>query len=593
MRIAITGIGIVSVLGMGEAATLKALLDQQSGIGQMRYLPSSHKELPVGEVKMSNAEMACLLGISNGELHSRTSLMGALAVRDALADARCEVSALGNAVLINGTTVGGMDITEAHFAEMMQGTDSSKYINHHSCGHSTDDIARMLGLGVRTCTVSNACASALNAIILGAEMLKAGEADLVIVGGSEALSLFHLNGFNTLMILDHERCRPFDATRQGLNLGEGAAFLVLEDEEAALARGIRVRAYITGYANACDAFHQTATSENGDGAYLAMTAALQMAELKPENIDYVNAHGTGTINNDASETAALKRVFTENIPTCSSTKSFTGHTTSASGSIETVITLLAMENGFVPSNLGWEHPMPEGFRPSTGNERKVITYALCNSFGFGGNDASLVLQSSTVQCSTFQVPSYNAVANDSVLTTHCGASLEVAADVTINSAEQLKESKEYIAPMEARRMGRLLRATTMSSLKALKEAGVTMPDAIITATDSGMLETSEQFLTDLCENGEQLLKPTLFMQSTHNTLGCAIAIRLKCHGYNLTYSHGPQSLDWALADAKRLILMDKARTVLVIHSEEVPTGFAKITGKSESFFSRSIVLRKK
>ena len=146
------------------------------------------------------------------------------------------------------------------------------------------------------------------------------------------------------MILDHERCRPFDATRAGLNLGEGAAFVVLESEESANKRGVNVHAYLTGYGNACDAYHQTASSEDGEGAYLAMKEALDMAHLTPKDIQYVNAHGTGTPNNDQSESVSLRRIFGDEIPLISSTKSFTGHTTSASGSIEAVICILAMQN---------------------------------------------------------------------------------------------------------------------------------------------------------------------------------------------------------------------------------------------------------
>ena len=179
-------------------------------------------------------------------------------------------------------------------------------------------------------TLSTACSSATNAIITGANMLRCGLADIVVVGGAECLSLFHLNGFNALMILDHQPCRPFDRDRAGLNLGEGAAYLVMETAASAQQRGLKPKFVLSGYANTCDAFHQTASSPEGEGAYLAMTAALKTAGLKPEDIQYINAHGTGTPNNDESESKAILRVFGEHYPPVSSTKSFTGHTTSAS-----------------------------------------------------------------------------------------------------------------------------------------------------------------------------------------------------------------------------------------------------------------------
>jgi 3-oxoacyl-(acyl-carrier-protein) synthase len=165
----------------------------------------------------------------------------------------------------------------------------------------------------------------------------------------------------------------------------------------------------------------------------------------------------------------------------------------------------------------------------------------------------------------------------------------------IDNVEQLAELRDFISPGEARRMGRLMKAATITSLKALRAAGVECPDAIITATAYGMLETSEKFLTDMLENGEETLSPTLFMQSTHNTLSSAIAIRLGCHGYNMTYTQGSDSLEWALRDARRLIETGRARTVLVgCHDEATPMfqAFFRRMGKPEPpmLYSRSIVL---
>ena len=223
-------------------------------------------------------------------------------------------------------------------------------------------------------------------------MLRCGLAETVVVGGAESLSKFHLNGFNTLMILDRRPCRPFDADRAGLNLGEGAAYLVMETAASVSRRGVRPLCSLHGYGNACDAFHQTASSPNGEGAFLAMTEALQMAGLEPADIQYVNAHGTGTPNNDLSESVALQRVFGGEIPPVSSTKSFTGHTTSASGSVEAMICILAMNRQFLPPNLNWETPMEGGIIPVTGSHSPVeLRHVMSNAFGFGGNDSSIIL----------------------------------------------------------------------------------------------------------------------------------------------------------------------------------------------------------
>ncbi len=578
MSIAVTGIGIISAIGNNTHDTLLSLRQKRSGIDTMQYLQSVHKELPVGEVKLSDDEMKQMLGIAPEHTVSRTALMGALAIKEALPslpkNKRC--------CLISGTTVGGMDITERVFKHLQENPELLKYIGKHDCGSNTQDMADLLGITCPVCTVSTACSSALNAIILACEMLKNNEADIVIAGGTEALSMFHLNGFNTLMILDKEPCRPFDKTRTGLNLGEGAAYIVLQRADEVETNSIQ--AYITGYGNRCDAFHQTASSEDGEGAFLAMTDALQMAGLNPDDIQYINAHGTGTPNNDASESAALRRVFYNALPPVSSTKAYTGHTTSASGAIETVISILAMQQGFIPCNINWSAKDENCITPyceDTCNSSKLRNI-LCNSFGFGGNDSSIVI-SAQPGCNETQQACYES---------------EVAADITLNDMAQLAEAKEYISPMAARRMGKLMKAATITSLKALRQAGIDCPDAIITATAYGMLETSEKFLSEMLTNDEQSLSPTLFMQSTHNTIGSAIAIRTKCHGYNTTYTQGAQSLEWAMKDAQRLIATGQAENVLIgCHDESTETfqNFMKQLGSTipPTIYSRSIVLRRK
>lgn len=556
MNIAITGEGIVSAIGLNKLEVLQSLQEGRTGIGEMKYLQSVHHELPVGEVDLSNEQIKEMLGIPSRQMMSRTSLMGMLAIDQALKEAHVDVANLKarkpdgkplRIVLVSGTTVGGMDITELCF-DQLENLTNVEFLQHHDCGKCTQLMADHFGIFDEVTTLSTACSSAANAIMLGARLLKAGEADLVVAGGTEALSRFHLNGFNSLMILDHEPCRPFDTTRAGLNLGEGAAFLVLESEEMAQLRKVTPHAYLTGYGNACDAFHQTASSENGEGAYLAMTEALAMAHLSAKDIQYVNAHGTGTPNNDQSESVSLKRVFGDEMPMVSSTKSFTGHTTSASGSIETVICILAMQHHFVPANLGWKNPMENGILPTMGTQNVDLENVLCNSFGFGGNDSSLVI-------SLHPKESTSTIMRD--------AKIEVLSKVEITSEEQLMDIRKYVKPLEARRMGKIMKSSLLSSLEALQQAGIEVPDSIITGTAYGCLENSERLMEQIKEEGEGMLKPTFFMQSTHNTIGSNIAIKTHCHGYNVTYTQESHSLEWAIRDAELLLRSGKVKNVLV------------------------------
>ena len=379
---------------MGADDTYARLLEGRSGIGKMKYLKSKHTDLPVGEVPFSDEELRENLFIRKDASITRTSLLGAAALREALASASLlPRDKSWKMALISGTTVGGMEKSEQYYYDFLHTREKDEYIALHDCGACTDMIgqANPYGFEMMT-TISTACSSAANAIILGANMLKLNRTDIVVVGGTECLSKFHLDGFNSLMILDHEPCRPFDKNRNGLNLGEGAAYLVMEREETARQRGVSPLCQLSGYGNRCDAFHQTASSPDGEGAYLSMMEALATAGLQPSDIDYINAHGTGTPNNDESEGHAMMRVFGDAMPPVSSTKSYTGHTTSASGGVEAAISILALIRGFIPANLNFSEKIDSlNFTPVTEVKQGVeLHHVLTNSFGFGGNDSSCI-----------------------------------------------------------------------------------------------------------------------------------------------------------------------------------------------------------
>jgi len=387
MRIYITGMGVISGLGFGKESTLEGLLNMRTAVGKMKYLKSIHTDIPVAEVPFSNEELRKMSGSDQSHM-VRTSLLGRVALLEAMKEANLNKERMA---LIFGTTVGGMDLFEQYWDKMLADNTYDNLISSIECSLCTEQIISGIDGFDFITTTSTACSSALNSIIAGAEMIQSGRVEIALCGGGECLSRYHLNGFNSLKILDSEPCRPFDNSRAGLNLGEGAAFLVLESESSVRRRGVKVIAEVCGYANACDAYHQTASSPDGEGAYLAMKKAIESAGLRLSDIDYINAHGTGTPNNDPSEATAMCRLFGESIPPVSSTKGFTGHTTSASGAIESVISILAMNEGFIPSNINFKEKMDDvPFIPSTGIRKKQIKYVLVNSFGFGGNDSSCI-----------------------------------------------------------------------------------------------------------------------------------------------------------------------------------------------------------
>ena len=390
-RIAITGMGVISAIGMDVPSNYRSLCASEHGIGPIRQLDTPHRgKLLVGGINLSDRELAERLGIPTSEAYTRSTLLALLAAREATV--AIDLSDGLRTGLISATTVGGMDATERYYDEYLTSDAHHHFIPTHPCGYSAEQLSEDLGITGFVTTISTACSSAANAIMLGARMIKAGLLDRAIVGGTDCLSRFTINGFNSLMIYTDGHCRPFDETRNGLNLGEAAAYLVLEREEQG-ATPKKPLAYLSGYGHANDAFHQTASSENGEGAYLAMKQALETAGLAAGAIGYINAHGTATPNNDLAEGQALLRIYgrADDIPPFSSTKAFTGHTLAAAGAIEAVFSVLALQHQQIFPNLNFSQPIADvGIVPQTALRPATINHVLSNSFGFGGNCSSLL-----------------------------------------------------------------------------------------------------------------------------------------------------------------------------------------------------------
>jgi 3-oxoacyl-(acyl-carrier-protein) synthase len=389
----IAGAGVISGIGNNVAEHLRAFEQEQAGMGAITMLNTIHKgELPVAEVKLSNDELVTMTGLPPNT--SRTALLSLVAAREALNDAAIPDFESLRTGFVSANTVGGMDKSEDFFVDFLADNNKGKLRNifDHECGSKTEIVADKLGISDYMTTISTACSSSANAIFYGARLIKNDLLDVVIAGGTDALTKFTLNGFNTLMILDKQFCKPFDENREGLNLGEGAGYVVLLSEKVARTLTKHVYCKLSGYNNSNDAYHQTASSPEGTGSYLAMKGALEKSGLKPSDIDYINLHGTGTPNNDSAEGTAVKRLFDPHYPPMSSTKSFTGHTLGASGGLEAVFSVLAIKHGIIYPNLRFETRMSElPFEPETKFQKgQRINNVMSNSFGFGGNCTSLI-----------------------------------------------------------------------------------------------------------------------------------------------------------------------------------------------------------
>ncbi len=386
MEIYITGTGVISALGLNTGENLHGLLSQKTGISHQSFrdLEPCH----LGNVSVTNETLQNELALD--EPTSRTALLALKAALEAWGETPADENLKTG--VISGNSVGGMDFTERYLLEQVTRgfTMGADHFVCHPCGYSTSLIAARIP-NARFCnTISTACSSGANSILQAVQLMKAGKLDRAIAGGTDALSSFTISGFSSLMIFDQQVCKPFDANRNGLNLGEGAGYILLENAESVERSGNKILGKVTGFGIANDSYHQTALSPEGKGASMAMGQALARANLSTTDIDYINTHGTSTENNDLVELTAILSLFGDTLPPFASTKSYTGHTLGASGAIEAVYSVLSITEGKLFPSLN----ITEDMNPKAPALKEVrsepINHVLSNSFGFGGNQTTLI-----------------------------------------------------------------------------------------------------------------------------------------------------------------------------------------------------------
>jgi 3-oxoacyl-[acyl-carrier-protein] synthase II len=382
--VAITGMGCICAAGTSLDGCMEALYRGSRAPAPSTRFTSTHpNRYPVFEVP----------GFSEPKELLRTSALGLHAAREAIADAgldRETLRSLRVGVCV-GTTVGSAMNNEQFCRDYRAGLDPDlDPIERILRSNPAAVIAREFGCTGPCQTVVNACASGTDAIGLAASWIRGGLCDMVIAGGADELGRITYNGFISLMITDEAPCKPFDRDRKGLNLGEGAAMLVLESEAARRARGKDARSFLLGYGSACDAHHLTAPRPDGEGLRRAIAEALSCCDTKTEAIAFVNAHGTGTPDNDRVESRVLADLLPK-VPFLS-TKGYTGHTLGAAGAIEAVFTVACLERGMVPGNAGFATPDPDlGGTPVQTCTKVAGRVALSESLAFGGNNSVILL----------------------------------------------------------------------------------------------------------------------------------------------------------------------------------------------------------
>lgn len=538
----------MAATGCGVDEVWNSIRAGKSGLKPLTLFQSPrYGQIPAGEIQK---DLIALGAPSHG---SRSDQLGWLAAREAIAAAKINFSDCADrAGIVLGCSVGGSFDSERFLATLIkQGKMRARPTRFHECASVVDLIADEFSLLGPNMAVTTACSSSALAIATAAEMILAGEADVMLAGGADSLSRMTWGGFHSLLLIDSEGCRPFDAKRAGTSLGEGAAILILESEEFAKRRGAKILSRLTGWGASCDAHHTTAPHPEGEGAVAAMQAALKRAGLKSSDINYINAHGTGTRDNDLAESKALKTIFGGHVPPFSSTKHFFGHALAASGAIEAVVCVEALRHQEIPSNPGFrESDSAIGLEPVTKFQRAPLTHVMSNSFGFGGNNAVLIFskpetipQTRAPEKIQVAVSGIGVISPDTisvreiepplppgkVLVHNCGALADVA----------------LLTPNQRRRFGRLVQMALLTAQRSHA------PDpsqrlAIAIGTGLGCLEDAGIFLENLISKDEREPMPARFPNSVHNAPAAQIAIDQNACAMNSAPTMGEISFESAL-----------------------------------------------
>lgn len=393
-RVFVTGIGMITAIGDNASANRDSLINSKCGISQLELFSTKYAGLlPCGEIKTTTKDLQKKLNAYEKGI-TRTTLLALHAFEEAVTDAGLskEILLSENTALIGASTVGGMCLTDELYHDANKNEDGSEYLASYDCSTAAIYLQQRFKVGGIINTINTACSSSANSIMYGTRLIKNGLAETAIVGGSDSLAKFTINGFKSLHILSNEFCTPFDRDRKGLNLGEGAAFLVLEKEENI--KGKKVYAEVTGYGNSNDAYHPSSISDDGDGPFLSMNAALNIAGLDPTDISFINAHGTATENNDETESRAMIRLFT-NPPAFASTKANTGHTLGAAGAVEAIYSIFNLHYQEIYPAIHFVNPIEStGLKPVDTYLQTPLKHVMSNSFGFGGNCSSLIFSKS-------------------------------------------------------------------------------------------------------------------------------------------------------------------------------------------------------
>jgi len=570
-RIAITGLGVVSSLGLGREESFRRLIAGERGVGPVSLFDATGLRSRIA-AEVRGLDVASVAPPGEAADWSRSDALALIAAREALAHAH-HIEGADLALALGGTT-GGMYETERVLAALPAGQitpQDARRLLDFPLAVSVERVARALGSVTRSATVCSACSSGAVAVALGASWLLAGRATRVVAGGVDGLCQLTFTGFNVLGAVDPEPCRPFDVKRAGLTLGEGAACLVLELESAARAREAEIIAFLSGWAVASEAHHVTHPEPSGERAAKVMLDALATASLSPSDVDYVNAHGTGTAQNDAMEARALERVFGDDVSRVwlSSSKAQIGHTLGAAGAIEAAITALALQRSLLPPNVGLERAEVAALRlVRQPGERQSLRAALSSSFGFGGACAVLAFEPPDAEPRALAP-----LTVDHVVISGAASFGPLGLLGGGQSARYLTEggveadtSVDPLALLDAdrsRRFGRASALVAATAERALLESGRgAAGTGLLVGSAFGDVERSVKFLQKLFAQGPKVASPAEFPQLVASTGSGNASIYLGLTGPCISVSELGVSGEAAVAVGISLLELGLASGVL-------------------------------
>ncbi|MCF8050798.1 MAG: beta-ketoacyl-[acyl-carrier-protein] synthase family protein [Desulfobacterales bacterium] len=545
-RVYIAGFGIISALGTGSTETLEALASGRSGLAPIsRFRPPAGDPLPVGQIQEIDA----------GKTMPATHRLAQIAAAPILTAGGPPPDAV-----VVGTTTGGMAATEPL---LRAGIEDPEAYRWHGAATVAADLARRFRCTGPVLTVSTACSSGAAPAALGAALIRSGRAARVLAGGADSLCRLTYYGFLSLQLIDPNGARPLDRDRKGMSVAEGAAMMMLTAGDG------NPDAEILGAGLSCDAWHPTAPHPEGDGALSAMKAALNQAGLSTGDIDYVNLHGTGTIDNDLSEALAVRALFSEKLPALSSVKGATGHSLAASGAVEAVVSALAIRHGLLPANTGCRLADPAlALFPLKTPKRASVRAVLSNAFGFGGSNAAVVI----AQPDRFSPP--RAAEHPPLRIASCACVTGAGAtDATLKklhaagSCAGVLDEEILCRGLPPRLIRRLRRLPRLALSLAAEAAGDARPEGVFFGTGWGALSETDRFLTRLFESDEKYPSPTDFVGSVHNAPAGQIAQFFGARGPNLTLTGENDAFEQALLAAE-LICAGQNGPVLVVGADE-------------------------